>query len=237
MKHLNSVESGKFFVLYGRSGSGKTHFAGTFPKVLFIAFKDNGLGTVKNVDGDYINFDGSFEEMLNLIEELKHDPNHYTFVFDTFGVYVDTLQKTMMSLLRKKAMTQQMWGDLGTQVKIILDSLKELATERIVVITFHESAEVIEGYEQELTPTVGCFVTPSIKKALYGVANYALHTFIYNYLDPATQKSMPVFALHIGTNPFYWTKFQRPDTVQIPEFIFNPTFTEVDKLINPERYK
>lgn len=234
MKPLNSFSSGNFFVIYGRPSSGKTHLAGTFPTPLFISYKDKGLSTVSDVQGDYIEFDGTFEEHVDLLTELKTDATHQTIIFDTFGVYIDRLQQNMLKTMKKKSMTQQMWGDLGTQVKMLLDHMKELAEKRYIIVTFHESPEVIEGYEQELTPNVGCFVSPSIKKALYGVTNYAIHTFIYNYLDPQTQKSIPVFSAHLGTNPFYWTKFQRPSSVQIPEVLYNPTYTELLKYMKGE---
>lgn len=235
MKPLNNFASGNFFVLYGRPSSGKTHLAGTFPKPLFISYKDKGLSTVSNVNGDYIEFDDGFEDHMALLEELRTDTSHNTFVFDTFGVYIDRLQQNMLKLMKKKSMTQQMWGDLGTQVKMLLDSMKLLSENHYVIVTFHESPEVIEGYEQELLPNVGCFVSPSVKKALYGVTNYALHTFIYNYVDPNTQKSVPVFSVHVGTNPFYWTKFQRPSNVEIPEVIYNPTYEELFKYISGQK--
>lgn len=235
IKPLNNFNKGNFFVVYGRPSTGKTHFAGTFPTPLFVSYKDQGLSTVSNIKGDYIEFNGTFDEHLALLEELKNDTTHQTIVFDTFGVYADKLQQDLLTLYKKKQMTQQMWGDLGTQIKMLLDKMKELSATRYVIVTFHESTETVEGYEQELIPSVGCLASPGVKKTLYGTTNYAIHTFIYNYVDPKTAKSYPVFSAHVGTNPFYWTKFQHPDNVQIPEVIYNPDYNQIISLIKAQQ--
>lgn len=231
IKPLQKFESGNFFVVYGRPSSGKTHFAGTFPTPLFISYKDKGLTTVSNVKGDYIEFDDGFQQHMQLLEELKQDTVHQTIVFDTFGVYIDRLQQFILDFYHKKSMTQQMWGDIVTQVKMLLDGMKELSKSKNIIVTFHESPEVIEGYEDEITPSVGCFVSAGVKKALYGITNYALHTFIYNYVEPNTNKSIPVFAMHVGTNPYFWTKFQKaPGSKPLPELIFNPDYEQIQQL-------
>lgn len=235
IKTLDNFDKGNFFVLYGRPSSGKTHLAGTFPSPLFISYKDQGLATVSDVKGDYLEFNGTFQEHQALLDEIAKDTTHQTIIFDTFGVYCDKLQQDILAFYKKKQMTQQMWGDLGTQIKILLDQMKEISNHRYVIVTFHESVESLEGYEQELTPSVGCFTSPSVKKALYGIANYAIHTFIYNYLDPQTQKSTPVFSAHVGTNPYYWTKFQHASNVEIPEIIFNPNYEEIHKLMKANK--
>ena len=230
VKNLKDFTSGNFITLYGRPSSGKTHLAGTFPKPLFISYKDMGLTTVKEMHGEYIEFDGTFEEHVALLHELKNAKQYHTFVFDTFGVYADSLMKQILG--GKKQMTQSMWGDLGTQIKILLDLMKELSYDRFVVVSFHENTESIEGYEQELMPSVGVTASPTVRKALYGTTNYALHTFIYNHVDPKTQIATPYFALHVGTNQFYWTKFQSPTPEKVPPIMFNPTFEELYKLMS-----
>lgn len=229
IKDLNTFSNGNFITIYGRPSTGKTYLAGTFPKPLFISYSDNGLSTVKNIKGQYIEFEGSFEEHLKMLDELDSLEGYHTYVFDTFGVYIDSLQKDVLG--DKKQMTQQMWSLLISQVKILLDKIKSLSRNRFVVVTFHENTETIEGYEEELVPSVGVFASPAVKKALYGNTNYAIHTFIYNHTDPKTQVATPYFAAHIGTNQFYWTKFQSPTPENIPAILFNPNFDELYKLM------
>ena len=48
VKPISEIPEGKLVVTYGRSGSGKTWFGGTFPKpLLLIKIGDDGGNTIK----------------------------------------------------------------------------------------------------------------------------------------------------------------------------------------------
>ena len=119
-----------------------------------------------------------------------------------------------------------MWGDLGDYFSNVLRAVKELSSTKQVVCSFHEQPETIEGYENEITPNVSVAVYGNvIKKTLYGIANYAIHTFVYDHVDPNTLKSTYYHACHVGVNPYYWTKFQTEN--KVPDIIFNPTYEQL----------
>ena len=137
----------------------------------------------------------------------------------------------MLNRQKKTAMTQQMWGDIGTQGKMLLDKMKEISAHRIVIVCLHESTDSVPGYENELVPSVGCLASPTIKKALYGVTNYAFHTFISDSVDPQTSRHTISYQMHIGVNPYYWTKFQTSDQSRVPYAMVNPTYDKILVLI------
>lgn len=228
-KPIESFSNGNFWVVYGRNGSGKTHFIGTFPDLLVVCFKDQGLNTLKGCQGvEYYNFDGTPEDLMQLCELLKNS-KYKTIAFDTLGVYVESVKEMIKKGLKKKKMEIQMWGDLGDYFCSCLMAMKELSKYKTVIVSFHEQVDKVDGYENEIVPTVSISVQGNvISKTLCGLANYAVHTFIYDYVDPTTMKSTPYHAMHLGVNPYYWTKFQ--SEYPVPDIIFNPSYEEIEKI-------
>lgn len=230
-KEMSTFENGNFWVFYGKNRTGKTHLIGTFPKVLVVSFKDQGLNTLKGIPGaKYIVWDDSPEALIEFCKLYKDSPFE-TIAFDTFGVYQDSVIAMLKTTLKKRKMEIQMWGDLGDYVSNVLMAMKDLSENKNVIVTFHEQPETVEGYENEITPnvSVGSYGNV-IKKTLYGIANYVIHTFIYDYVEPATMKSTYYFAAHVGVNPYYWTKFQTEH--QVPDIIFNPSYEQLMKIKN-----
>ena len=55
VKPISEIPEGKLVVTYGRSGSGKTWFGGTFPKpLLLIKIGDDGGNTIKEVEDVFV---------------------------------------------------------------------------------------------------------------------------------------------------------------------------------------
>ena len=49
---LKDLPSSQLWVLYGKSGAGKTHMLSTFPKpMLYLQFGDDGSNTIGDVEG------------------------------------------------------------------------------------------------------------------------------------------------------------------------------------------
>ena len=222
-QEMSTFENGNFYVVYGKNHSGKTHFIGTFPNLLVVSFKDQGLNTLKGIKGaKYIIWDDTPEALIEFCQMYKDSPFE-TIAFDTLGVYQEHVIAMIKSTLKKKKMEIQMWGDLGDYFSNALMAMKELSMTKNVIVSFHEQPETIEGYENEITPNVSIAVYGNvIKKTLYGIANYVIHMFIYDYVDPSTMKSSYYHAAHIGVNPYYWTKFQ--SEFPVPDIIFNPSY-------------
>lgn len=234
-QEIASFDNGNFWVVYGRNYTGKTHFIGTFPNLLIVSFKDQGLNTLKGIPGaKYIIWDDSPEALIEFCEIYKDSPFE-TIAFDTFGVYQDAILSLIKTTLKTKKMTQNMWGDFGDYGSNILVAMKELSRNKKVIVSFHEQPETIEGYENEITPSVTISSYGNmIKKTLYGIANYVVHTFIYDYVNPQTMKSQYYFSAHVGVNPYYWTKFQTEHPV--PEIVFDPSYEQMMKIKNGTYY-
>lgn len=231
-QEVSNFSNGNFWVVYGKNGTGKTHFIGTFPNLLIVCFSDAGLNTVKNLPGvKYIMVppDATPEDIIQMCKAYKDSPFE-SIAFDTFGVFQDRVKEMIKDTLKKKKMEIQMWGDLGEYMINCLKAMKELSINKNVIVSFYEDTEEADGYENEIPTHVSvATVGNMISKYLCGIANYAIHTFIYDYMD-ANMKHTYYHACHVGVNPYYWTKFQTDK--QVPEVVFNPSYEELIKYKN-----
>lgn len=230
-KGVEEFSSGNFWVVYGKNHTGKTHFIGTFPKVLVVVFKDKGIETLKKIPGaKYIIWDDTPEALIEFCQIYKDSPFE-TIAFDTLGVYQDDVIAMIKTAVKKKKMEIQMWGNLGDSFSDVMMAMKELSTTKNVIVSFHQQVNTVEGFENEINPTVGPSVYGNmIPKVLQGIANYAIHLYIHDHVDVNTMKSTYYYAAHTGMNPYFWTKFQSANPV--PEMVFNPNYTDMMKIKN-----
>lgn len=223
------------WVLYGKSNSGKTWIASTFPKpLLYLQIGDDGLNTIANVEGIRVITIDNVSDLKDVAEELMDDTKYKTVVCDTFSLVVN--EWTSEKVIGKgKRMTQQLWGDLKTDQEELIKLMHKLARKRIVVLTCHESTDAIEGMEDEITPDVRPSVSKGARTYLEGMANYGIHTtkIVKEVTKGNVTKEMVKYAADIGPNPYYWTKLQVDPSIKIPKRIINPSYEKFMEIISP----
>lgn len=214
-KPLKDFSGGKLIGLYGRGSSGKTTISASFPNPVFIIFDDQGLNAIKAnyPDIPYIDATGyssaKLIELLSMIEAIPNDVER-TFVLSTFSVWIDNHPNLLMKEKGKAHMNQDLWGEHNARVNQVIAKCAQIAKSgKRIILEFHERTSVIEGYEDELIPEVGVNAGPSIQKYLVGMLNYAFHTSIKQFTDPATNNSYSCYAIDINPlNAYYWIKGQ-----------------------------
>lgn len=222
-----------FWVLYGKSNSGKTYVASTFPKpLLYIQIGDDGSHTIANVKGIEAISVGTVEQFKTLCEELRKDKKYATVVADTFSLVVNEWVQQKVTTKGKK-MTQQLWGDLKTEQEEIIKALHKVAKSHIVVATCHESMDSIEGMEDEITPDIRPSVSKGARTYLEGMANYGIHTtkIVKEVVKGNETREVVKYAADIGPNPYYWTKLQIDPSIKVPKRIINPTYDKFMEVI------
>lgn len=222
-----------FWVLYGKSNSGKTYVASTFPKpLLYIQIGDDGSNTIARIEGIKAISIENIEQFKTLCEELKKDKKYVTIVVDTFSMVVNEWVQQKVTTKGKK-MTQQLWGDLKTEQEELIKALHRLAKKHIVVATCHESMDTIEGMEDEITPDIRPSVSKGARTYLEGMANYGIHTtkIIKEVTKGNETKEVVKYAADIGPNPYYWTKLQVDPSIKVPKRIINPTYDKFMEVI------
>lgn len=243
MKHLSKAkpldELGRsnLWVLYGKSGSGKTHVLSTFPKpMLYLRIGDDGSGTITDVEG----ITGLEIESVSMLKEvaieLKNNVEYATIAVDTFSLVVN--EWTDENAVKKnKKVTLQMWGEMKTDQEELIKLFHQLAKDRCVVLTCHESIDTINGYEDELTPDIRPSVSKGARTYLEGMSNFGIHTTVIEKervkADGTIQTQMR-HAAHLASNPYYWVKTQKSADVKLPRLMLNPTYDKIIKLMKGE---
>jgi hypothetical protein len=109
---------------------------------------------------------------------------------------------------------------------------------KIVVLTCHEAMDTIEGYEDEIMPDVRPSVSKGARTYLESMANYGIHTAVLQRevdMPDGTTRSESIHVAHLGPNPYYWVKTQKPPEIKLPNMIVNPTYKKVMKAIKEGR--
>lgn len=223
------------WVIYGKSNTGKTHLAATFPKpLLYLQIGDDGSNTIANVEGVKAIPITTVEDLKSVAEELRKDKKYRTVVVDTFSLVVTewTSQKVVG---KGKRMTQQNWGDLKTDTEEIIKAWHSVAKNHIVVLNCHESMDNIEGMEDEIAPDVRPSVSKGARTYLEGMANFGIHTIRISkeITKGNTTKTVVKYAADVGPNPYYWTKLQIDPSIKVPDRIINPSYDKIMSVINP----
>lgn len=223
------------WVIYGKSNTGKTHLAATFPKpLLYLQIGDDGSNTIANVEGVKAIPITTVEDLKSVAEELRKDKKYRTIVVDTFSLVVTewTSQKVVG---KGKRMTQQNWGDLKTDTEEIIKAWHRVAKNHIVVLNCHESMDNIEGMEDEIAPDVRPSVSKGARTYLEGMANFGIHTIRISkeIAKGNTTKTVVKYAADVGPNPYYWTKLQIDPSIKVPDRIINPSYDKIMSVINP----
>jgi hypothetical protein len=70
------------------------------------------------------------------------------------------------------------------------------------------------------------------------MANFGVHTAIISkektLEDGVSTKTVYGYIAHVGSNPYYWVKVQKPRQVKLPDYVVNPTYSKITNLVEGE---
>lgn len=244
-------------VLYGRSGTGKTTLASTYPKpILYINIRDNGTDSISDVDDiDVVDVNTS-EELKDLLlwcakQSGRGKLIYRTIVLDTMsqlqGILVEELgEKKNLSGKKKRAgdfgtFTMAEWGVIAGDLKAVIMDVRNLPVESVFICqerVFNIGDEGDDGLDQ-LDPEVGPKLMPSVKNDLNASVSVIANTFIKvrvtKVKNPETKKSVTtiekLYCLRVGPNEVYTTKIRKPKGIEAPDYIVDPTFRKLKKIM------
>lgn len=234
VEEIANLGQRKFVVLWGKSNTGKTEVGSTWPKpMLYMQVGDDGANTIrkkKDIMGlrcDTVpNLKAGLKELIN-----KKGAGYKSIFVDTFSM-ITNMWIDENALQKKKKMTQQMWGDLKTDTEGLIRMCWELSEYCWVLVSCHEAMDSIEGMEDEILPDARPIVSKGARTYLEGMANYGFHTtrLSREVIENGTEKTVVKYGMHIGPNPYYWTKLQTYKEIKVPATMINPSYLKLKKL-------
>lgn len=255
-KPVSEVKYNGSTALYGPSGTGKTTLSASWPKpILYVNIRDNGTDSISDVkDVDVVHIDNS-SEMTELMlwcaaKANKGKLKYGTIVFDTLTQFQGILVEEMgvnkkLSKKGKKAgdfgtLTKQDWGQIAGDMKALIMDGRNLGIESVFICQqriFGLPDEEDDGIEQ-VDPEVGPKLMPSVKNDLNASVSIIGNTFIRLKIKTVTNKdgkkekeAKKIYCLRIGPNEVYTTKIRKPKRIEVPDYIVDPDFAKIKKIM------
>lgn len=235
-------------LLYGESGTGKTALSGTFPKkMLILDIAEKGTKTLRKTPGIDVIQITEWDEIEEVYWYLHDNPTKYkTVSLDQVSQMQDlsiTQVRNEKGMKEKDPMSQRLWGQASGLMKTWLYNYRELQNLNMhVVFIAHArtSGGGDEGDDNQIDPSVGARLMPSVASFLNGAVSYIGNTYIRErYIKEGKEKIRKVeYCLRVGPHAYYRTKIRKPpDMENMPDTIVNPTFEKLEKLSRGESLK
>ncbi len=245
-KPLTQVESNIVMLTYGRSGSGKTHFASTFPTPsLLIDCNEGGTDTIADrEDIDHVLIT-TWDEFDALYWELSEGTDYTSIIIDQ----ITALQDFAMNDVRRKAkkgpddvFSTRNWGQMGGLLKSGLENMRNLKTQYNICFIAHERIfdNATDEEDDVIIPSVSARLIPSVVPFIEGAVDTIGGTFIRERWvgEGKEQKAIVEYCMRIGPQQYYATKIRRPASLGVlPDVIVDPTFQKIKDLMVGQKPK
>lgn len=232
------------YIIYGKSGTGKTVVASTFPKtkeapMLYLDILEGGIGSVASKDKELIDWVPieSFEELDEVLEDVcrgysevdgKQVPVKYsTIVVDSLTQLEYIIKKHLKSASNKTSMTLQLWGQTKDSQEDVYNLLKYLhmKTGAKVVAIAHEK-EMKDDNNPDFNTIIPSLMTSSAV-SLCAKASFVWYTKIER--DQTIDANNNVvektnFVTYISAHPYLVTKCRKPKDFKVPEKVKDLTY-------------
>jgi hypothetical protein len=224
--------------LYGKSGTGKTTFACTFPRpILLLDINERGTDSVRDQKGiDVIRVD-DWDDLQSVYWLLKKGDHKYeTAIWDTVSQVQDLAIKDVMGESNKQAgdwgsMSRKGWGNVSAKLKNEISDWVKLDLN-MVFIAHNRIFNLDDEYDEsegQIDPSVGPRLMPSVSDSLCAEVGVVGNMFIREKVRKVAGKvkKKKQFCLRVGPHAYYTTKIRKPKKIEVPEFIVNPSFEDL----------
>lgn len=236
-------------LVYGETGTGKTVFASTFPKpILLLDLKEKGTETIARVEGVDVLTIQKWEDLEEAYWYLHGGTKYQTVVLDQ----ITALQGVAMSKVRKDnemedddTFSRRDWGKISGLMQQWLLNYRDLWDKELNVcfnahqrVTTNEDEE--SSGEDQIEPSVGARVMPSISSFINGAVSAIGNTFVRERFvkneKTKVKERFVDYCMRVGPHAYYRTKIRRPpdSEIAIPDVIVNPTYEKIVRLSRGE---
>jgi len=243
--------------LYGRSATGKTTLAATYPKpILYLNILDNGTDSIADVeDIDVVNINNS-EELKELVLWLHKQSNkgklrYKTVVLDTLTQLQKILTNEMGEKVKERLASKkkragdfgslqlQEWGIIAGDLKSLILDFRNLPVESVFIAQekmLNGDDDHDDGADQ-IAPEVSTRLMKSVDSDLCASVSVIGNTFIRVKVTKEkvdkkiVRRVEKLYCLRLGPNAVYTTKIRKPQGVEAPDFIVDPTYRKIRKIM------
>lgn len=226
-------------LVYGRSGTGKTTFGGTFPKpALLLDIREKGTDSVSNIEGlDVIQID-TFSELEEVYWYLlsEEGKKYKSVIIDQISQLQDLIMDHVMREEGKDVMSQRLWGNVSGLMKTWLFNYRDLIDANInVLFIAHDRTTDVDSdsSEDQIDPSVGPRLMPSVAGTLNGAVKVIGSTFIREVFSDDGSRGVE-YGMRTGPHAYYTTKLRVPTGTAVPEWIGNPSYDKIMALMSGE---
>lgn len=240
---VDTLSNNPVVLVYGKSGTGKTHFGSTFPKpLLFLDLREKGLETVRGVEGIKTIRCNDIQDIDEAFEYLKYEKTPFkSIVLDQ----VTSLQDMYIADVRRKRkkgpndlLHRKDWGTISGNMKQTLDNFRNMSDRYCVVFIAHErifGGDDEDSEEGALDPSISARVMPSVATFLDGAVDVIGSTFIRESFGKVEGKLKKVrhveYCMRVGPHAYYSTKIRRPVKAgPVPSVIVDPSYSKIIKV-------
>jgi hypothetical protein len=238
---VTELKTNLVMMVYGRSGTGKTHFGSTFPKpILFIDTNERGTETIaleEDIDVVRVTEWAEIDELYWALLNRETETEYASIVIDQVSNLQDIGMAEVLRKSRKgrdETFTQRNWGQLSGMLKQFISDFRDLSDNYNLLMIAHERVdEGGDDEEEAIEPSIGARVMPSVSAFLDGAVDSIGSTFIKERWETEDKEEVRHvdYCMRIGPHAFYSTKIRRPVSAgPIPELIVNPTFKKIRDL-------
>lgn len=248
---VEDVSAGSATLIYGRSGTGKTALASTWPKpALFLDIQEHGTATISQIEGIDVREVKEWSTLEQGYWYLRNSENKYkSVILDQ----ISQMQALAMAKVRDDegmdpgdAFSRRDWGSISGLMQTWLLNYRDLWDKYHVCFLAHErSSDPDEGAADQLDPSIGPRVMPSLASFINGAVDVIGNTFIretYELVESEKNKKIKKkvrsveYRLRVGPHGLYTTKVRKPfhSELVIPDSIVNPTFEKLQAIARGE---
>ena len=182
-------------------------------------------------------------------EILLADLSKYkSFLVDTASSLQDMVLKEVLGLEQLPAQrswgmaSQQQWGQVALKTKEYLRAFLTLPGN--VIVNAQEREFKASEDNEIVVPNVGSALSPSVTGWLNPACDYIGQTFIREetiikkttvgtkVMSTTVKTGKMQYCFRVGPSDIFTTKFRLPRGTELPEFIVNPTYESIVKLIS-----
>lgn len=239
------------YVLYGRSGTGKTTIAGSFPKpAALLDIRDDGTDSVKDRKGLFVLDVKDWDHLERIHAKLKENKQGFkTVILDTLTQMQQLAVEHVLSKAKKPvenaggwgSMTKQQWGDVARIMKDWIIRFRDLPMEVVFIAhdrTFNAGDE--DDTDNILAPEVAPRLSPSVVSTLTGAVSFIGYTFLrlHKYTKEVNGKKVKKerieYCLLVGPDPLRVTKTRKGKDLEVPRVLVDPDYETIQEALTGE---